>query len=63
VCLEDFDELPVRGAGSFAKRDPQECETTHVRGHAGNTEMKNEEFSEPTCYLAHVVQYHQTILE
>jgi len=63
VCLEDFDELPVRGPGSFAEGDPQECETTRVRGLAGNTEMKNEDFSEPTCYLAHVVQYHQTIIK
>jgi hypothetical protein len=63
VRLEDSDELPVRGAGSLGERDLHECETTHVRGHADNTEMKNEDFSEPTCYLAHVVQYHQAIIE
>lgn len=63
VCLEDSDELPVTGDGSLGERDPQECETTHVRGHAGSTEMKNEDFSEPACYLAHLVQYHQTIFE
>ena len=61
--LEDSDELPVTGAGSFGEREPQECETTHVRGHAGNTEMKNEDFSEQTCYLAHLVQYHQAVIE
>jgi len=63
VCLEDSDELPVIAAGSLAERDRQECETTRVGGHAGNTEMKNEDFSEPTCYLAHLVQYHQAIIE
>jgi len=63
MCLEDSDELPVTGAGFLGELDPQECETTHVRGHAGNTEMKNEDFSEPTRYLAHLVQYHQAIIE
>jgi len=63
VYIGDSNELPVTGAGSLAKRDPQECETTHVRGHADNTEMKNEDFSEPTCYLAHLVQYHQAVIE
>jgi hypothetical protein len=63
MCLEDSDELPVTGAGSLGERDPQECETTRVRGHAANIEMKNEDFSEPTCYLAHLVQYHQAIIE
>jgi hypothetical protein len=63
VSLEDSDELPVTGAGYLGEPDPQECETTHVRGHAGNTEMTNADFSEPTCYLAHLVQYHQAIIE
>ena len=62
-CLEDSDKLPVTGAGYLGDPDPQECETTHVTGHAGNAEMKNEDFSEPTCYLAHLVQYHQAIIE
>jgi len=63
VCIGHSDELPVTGAGFPVKRDAQECETIHVRGHAGNSEMKNEDFSEPTCYLAHLVQYHEAIIE
>jgi hypothetical protein len=63
VCREDSDKLLVTDAGYHAEGDSQVCQTARVRGHDGNTEGKNEDLSDPTCYLAHFVQYHQTVIQ
>jgi hypothetical protein len=63
VRLEDSDKFLVTDAGSPVERDAQVCETARVRGRDGNTEGENEDLSDPTRYLAHFVQYHQTVIQ
>jgi hypothetical protein len=63
VCIGDYDELLPTDTGSRVERDPQECDTARVRGHGYDTEMKNEDLSEPKRYLAHFIQYHQAVVQ